>query len=194
MPAEAYRCLQLRKTPHCRCLQVPKDACGSRNHHTADACKSNRFLQLKKHNTVDACRGLQMPAAPTSTTLSMPAGAYRYLQLQKTQQCWCLQMQTCACNSKEHTTLLMPAHDCICLQLQQAPHCRCLQVPTDACSSKNHHNVGACRCRQVPATRALLSDLPCYKTDWPTHVFFVTFVFYVQFSNAVSRSGWLALA
>ena len=98
-----------------------------------------------------------MPAAPTSTTLSMLAGAYRCQQLQKHNN-----VGACRCRhvpaTQKHTTLLMPADDCKCLQLQQAPHCRCLHVPTDACRSKNHHNVGACRCRQVPATRALRAE------------------------------------
>ena len=49
-------------------------------------------------------------------------------------------------------------------------------------------------CLPTVFPRPLLSGTPCYKTDWPILVLCVTFLFHLEFSSAVSHSGWLALA
>ena len=49
-------------------------------------------------------------------------------------------------------------------------------------------------CLPTVFPRPLLSSTPCYMTDWPILDIYLTFLFHLEFSSAVSHSGWLALA
>ena len=64
---------------------------------------------------------------------------------------------------------------------------------TGSARATNANNV-CVLCLPTVFPRPLLSGTPCYKTDWPILVICVTFLFHLEFSSAVSHSGWLALA